>query len=499
MTGQILVYDIGTTSVKTVLFDLNGRETESVSIPYKTSYSQYCVEQNPEDFWKAVVTGTQKLSEQGRSMILGIGISGHMNGALCIDKQGNSVRPELIHSDTRSTEECSIIDRIQPDIYKINGNRVDAHMSLPKVYWIYRNEKENYKKTAFFVNAKDYVRTKLTGIIGESDLSDASLSCALDIHKKEWDTDLLLSLGLDPNRFPILKKSTELGGYLSKEASMLLGLEQGIPISMGAGDASCATRGAGIKDSTKAYICIGSSAWISTLVSQVIPDKEMRLQNFFDLDGNHINSCGTVQCAGVAFDWIFKTLSIQREQVETHISQCEPGSNGILFTPYLLGDRSPYWDSKARGSFMGISLSQSRFDIAQSVYEGVAFALKTVLDVYTELGLDYESLTILGGVAKSTPFVQLLSNVLGKSLRIQNHPTQGSGLGAALSAMVAIGLYHDLDEAIDQTRPSENIVEYKFVASNQYKNLYPIFKKIYKAQKPINDELYQIWNKDGTQ
>ncbi|MFA6783321.1 MAG: FGGY family carbohydrate kinase [Sphaerochaeta sp.] len=499
MIGQILVYDIGTTSVKTTLFGIDGKETESISVPYRTSYLQQYVEQDPNDFWEAAIQGTQHLSNLGKSLVLGIGISGHMNGALCVDGQGMSIRPELIHSDTRSTEECTLIKKIQPEMYSIHGTRVDEHMSLPKIYWIYRHEKETYERTAFFINAKDYIRIKLTGVVGESDFSDASLSCALDMYKKDWDKDLLECLGLDPCRFPILKKSTELGGYLTQDASVLLGLEQGIPVAIGGGDAACATRGAGMKDDTRAYACIGSSAWISTLSSQMIPDTKMRLQHFFDLDGIHVNVCGTVQCTGIALDWILKILGLKREHVERHIGKSLPGSKGILFAPYLLGDRSPFWDSRARGSFLGLSLSHSQWDIAQSVYEGVAFALENVLDVYTELGFSYKSLSVLGGVVQSRPFVQLLSNVLGKPLTTPASSTQGSGLGAALSAMVAIGLYDDLDEAIERTKLHEDIIEPQSSKSMQYERIYPIFKELYMAEKPINDALYQIWNKEGAQ
>ncbi|WP_320128256.1 FGGY family carbohydrate kinase [uncultured Sphaerochaeta sp.] len=496
MTERILVYDIGTTSVKTMLFDLAGNETEQVSVSYPTTYRQRCVEQDPEDFWQAAIEGTKDLSEQGRTQVIGIGISGHMNGALCLDRQGRSVRPELIHSDTRSLEESTLIQKIQPEGFLLHGNRVNEHLSLSKIHWIFRHERENYEKTAFFVNSKDYLRSKLTGQIGESDFSDASLSGALDMQKKDWDGDLLASLGLDPCRFPRLRKSTEIGGHLISSAALVLGLKQGIPVSMGAGDAACATRGAGMKDASQAYACLGSSAWISTLNTQVVPDKDMRLQHFFDLDGEHVNVCGTVQCTGIAFDWIMKTLGLERSEVENHLRQCRPGSKGILFAPYLLGDRSPFWDSKARGAFVGLSLSQGPLDIAQSVHEGVAFALASVLEVYTQLGFGYDCLTVLGGVARNRPFLQLLSNVLGKPLDIHPQPTQGSGRGAAMAAMVAIGASSTLEEAMIHWEVTKDRVLPDESKTRQYERLYPIFEKLYESGKPINDALYRIWNEE---
>jgi xylulokinase len=497
MTEQILIYyDVGTTSVKTIIFDRNGMEIESVSIPYPTYYQHDCAEQNPDDFWQAAITGTKRLSPSVKEHIVSIGISGHMNGALFLDKQGQSVRPELIHSDTRSKEECVLIANLIPDGYPVHGNRIDEHLSLPKIFWLFRHEKESYEKTAFFINSKDFIRGKLTGVIGESDFSDASLSCAMNMRAHDWDKDLLTDLGLDPKRFPILKKSTDIGGLLTKEAASILGLKAGIPVSMGAGDAACATRGAGVKNSSTAYACLGSSAWISTLGSAIVPDTKRRLQNFFDLDGQHVNICGTVQSTGVAIDWILKTLGLERKDVEAFLDQCQPGSRGILFAPYLLGDRSPFWDSKARGSFVGLSLNQSPLDIAQSVYEGVAFALKDVMDVYVDLGFDYASLTVMGGIARSLSFMHLLSNVLDKSLTLHPFPTQGSGMGAAMAAMVGVGLYRDLDEAVDHMVFSKEHYNPEYLKTRKYAELFPIFKTIYGNEKPINDALYAYWNKE---
>jgi xylulokinase len=496
MTDLLLVYDIGTTSVKTSLFDLEGNEVQGVSSPYPTDYRRRCVEQEPEEFWNAAVKGTAMLSPQAKANVVGIGLSGHMNGALCIDRDGRSVRPELIHSDTRSTDECLLIDTVQQDGYSVHGNRVDEHLSLPKILWIYRHEKENYEKTAFFVNAKDFLRSKLTGVVGETDYSDASLSCAFDMGRRDWDRTLLSDLGLDPGRFPVVRESTAVGGRLGREAAAALDLKQGLPVALGGGDAACATRGAGVKDASGAYACIGSSAWISTLSDRVVPDEKMRLQNFFDLDGRHVNVCGTVQCTGIALDWILETLGLERQAVERHLETCRPGSGGILFAPYLLGERSPFWDSKARGSFVGLSLRNTPMEMAQSVYEGVAFALRNVLDVYSRLGFSYDSLAILGGAARSMPFVRMLANVSGVDLVVSSAPTLGSGRGAALAAMVAIGVYRDLDEAIGNLGPEGTRVVPEPEKSKLYGQLYPVFRALYPTEKPINDALYRIWKQE---
>jgi xylulokinase len=496
MTEQILVFDVGTTSVKTILFDRDGMETESVSIPYPTEYQQDCAEQDPDDFWHAALIGANRLSQSAKEQVVAIGISGHMNGALFLDAQGNSVRPELIHSDTRSKEECTLIANVIPDAYPVHGNRIDEHLSLPKILYVFRHERDSYEKTAFFLNAKDYIRVKLTNVVGESDFSDASLSCAMDMVAHDWDRDLLLDLGLDPKRFPLLKKSTDIGGTLARDVASIMGLKAGIPVSMGGGDAACATRGAGLKDSSSAYACLGSSAWVSTLGSTVVADAKRRLQNFFDLDGQHVNMCGTVQSSGIAIDWILQILGLDRKDVEAFLDQCKPGSKGVVFAPYLLGDRSPFWDSKARGSFVGLSMHQSPMDIAQSVYEGVAFALKDVLEVYGDLGFAYPSMTVMGGLARSLPFMHLLSHVLDLPLALHPYPTQGSGMGAAMAAMVGVGLYRDLDEAIDHMVFNKDFCNPEEQKASRYASLFPIFKMIYGKEKPINDALYALWSKE---
>ena len=295
MIHTILVYDIGTTSVKTALFSFDGKLISSVCTPYTTLYHRHgWAEQNAHDFWNATIKGTHLILnsiEPSTYSISIISLSGHMNGMLAVDDKGEPTYPELIHCDTRSVKEVSFIKSLhsQQDIYSITGNRVDEFLSLPKLLWLKNNQPESFKKTRFVINAKDYIRSRLTKEIGTTDFSDASLTGALDIKGKKWADSYLSSLGIPPSIFPTIHLSTDIGGKLTQESAKILHLPSGIPVCYGGGDAAMATRGAHLHDKHSAYISIGSSAWISKLHQRPIDDKKMRMQHFYDLDGSRIN------------------------------------------------------------------------------------------------------------------------------------------------------------------------------------------------------------------
>lgn len=499
----ILVYDVGTTGLKCAAFDASGGEVDATVAPYRTYYPRPgWAEQDPEDYRAAAIAATRALEARGAvdlGSVAVIGLSGHMNGCLPVDSSGAPLGRELIHSDSRSWREReSVLEIIDQDEFiERTGNRVDEHLSLPKILWIRRQEPERYRDAAFFLNAKDYLRSTLTGVLGETDYSDASLTCGMDIRARRWDRELLRELGLDPLKFPLLRGSAEVTGSLSATAAAALGLKAGTPVVTGGGDAACATRGAGIRDAAAAYACVGSSAWISTLLPRPAPDP--RMQNFFDLDGVRCNLCGTVQSAGIAVDWALGLVSGLRKEggaqkkvdfaaVEEAVGAVPAGADGVLFVPYLMGERTPYWDADARGAFIGFSLYHDRNTLLRSVYEGVAFALRDVLEVYRDLGLGVAELTLLGGGAASPLWRGIMRDTWNLPLRPHAAPLSATSLGAAMAAGVGVGMFRDLDEATELVRREEPIAASAPRAA-VYGELYGIYREVYGTIKPIYEKL----------
>lgn len=503
MAGKdlLLVYDIGTTGLKCVVFSAQGQELLSASATYPTYYpGSGWAEQESQDFWIAAQRATAEIQASGNlrsERIAAIGLSGHMNGCLAVSVSGEALHRELIHADSRSVAERKDIQRIigPENYYTLTGNRADEHLSLPKILWIRKNLPEVYRKTAFFINSKDYLRYRLTGRLGQTDFSDASLVCAMDIKQRRWSETLLKELDLDPAKFPEIHQSSEICGGLTQEASRALNLPEGIPVVYGGGDAACASRGAGVRDLSSAYAYIGSSAWISTLAPEAVADPQQRTQNFFDLDPRKCNVCGTVQNAGIAVDWVHGLVAenLDYGTMDAEVAAVAPGAQGVLFAPYLMGERTPYWDANARGSFVGLSLHHTRSNLLRSVYEGVAFALKDVLNVYADLGIQPKSLTLLGGGSKSPVWRSIFADVFALPVAPHSAPTNATSLGAAMAAAVGTGIYDNLDTAavmahvLSTEAPSPEGIE-------AYRRLYPVYRKLYEALRPITNDLANLRN-----
>jgi xylulokinase len=501
----ILVFDIGTTSVKSAIFASSGALLCSVSAPYKTVYPRPgWAEQNPEQFWEAAVKGARDLLASPEALgvfIEAIGLSGHMNGCLPVDAGGKPVYPEIIHSDSRSGAQWErILSLFGADrIYAETGSPADVHFSLSKMLWLKDEQEGVFKKTAWFLNSKDYLRFKLTGNPGLTDFSDASLTDVFDVNKRQWAWDLIDALELSRERFPEVRSSIETCGVLSKEAAGILGLLPGIPVSVGGGDAACATRGSGVRAKGEAYISVGSSAFISMLSPVPVFDAAGRNQNFFDLDGVSCNVCGTAQCAGSAVDWglslLFGDEPLTPEQyrrIEEGLEDIPPGSQGVIFLPYLMGERTPHWDPNARGVFAGLSLSSGRKVLLRSVYEGVAFALKEIAGLYGDLAMPITSLTLLGGGIRSSFWRTVICDILGMPMKIHPFPTHAIALGAAMAAGVSVGIWKNLGEAADHVDFSGQELVPDREKTRCYERYYQVYRNLYLGLKKSFDELSSI-------
>lgn len=459
MRDCILTLDAGTTGLKCTLFTRQGEALRVAIAPYDVELPAPGWAQQPALwFIGAAIEGVEQvLSGEDANRVAVIGLSGTMNGCIPIDGNGEALYPNIIHSDTRSEPQLAAIRAVISDwdYYARTGNRLDMHYTLPKILWLRENHPDVYRRTRWFVNTKDVLYGWLTGRHGVTDYSDASLTGALSVHDAAWDQALLSDLDIDVDVMPTILPSHDISGSLTREAALALGLPEGLPVAVGAGDAGCATHGAGLYAPGSAYINIGSSAWLSTLVEKPVLDAQMRYFHFMDLDGKRSNICATVQCGAAALDWAVENLIMEGcplcqetfEAVEDLAETVPPGSEGVFFLPTLMGERSPWWDANARGTLIGMSLYHGRAHMARAVYEGIAQALHLCDSVVRENGVKYGGVSLVGGGTQSGLWPQMLADMLGVPTRVHRHPRQATSLGAAMAAGVGAGMFADYAEA----------------------------------------------------
>ena len=457
--NTILTMDAGTSGLKCSLFDASGALIKATVSEYPTYFPKDgWAEQKAEDFIYAVQNAMKNLEgTEGLKSVCAIGLTGTMNGLTPIDHDGCALYPNIIHLDTRATQEVDDITcRIgAKTFYEITGNRPDVHYGLPKLMWMKKHHPDIYKRAHSFVNTKDILYGYLTGIHARSDYSDASLFGGMNIHKRIWDDEVIRAAGIDKEKLPDLFPSTDVSGLLYKSAAETLGLTAGIPVSIGGGDGPCSTHGSGVYSENGAYITVGSSAWACGLSKTPVIDPGMRAFNYTDIDENLTNVCGTVQCASTAFDFMMKTvLGITDKDGKIDFARAEemarasvPGANGIFFLPMLMGERCPWWDANARGMLIGLTLTHTREDLVRAAYEGIAQALNNCAQVLRDNGLAFENLILSGGGVKSSIYPQMFADIIGVPTLVHAHPREATSMGAMIAAGVGAGVYKSFEDA----------------------------------------------------
>jgi xylulokinase len=473
----------------------------SVRRAYPTLYPRpNWSEQDPDVIVAAVFDGIRELLQQVNAQrIACVGLSGTMNGCIPVDRDGNALHANIIHSDTRTEKQVEEISSVISSVnfYQLTGNRLDPHYTLPKILWIKENRPNVYRETRFWLNTKDYVYGKLTGRFGYTDYSDASLTTALDIKKRAWASELLSSLGIDENTMPRIVPGHDVRGRITREVYRQTGLITGTPVAMGGGDGACTARGAGVVEPSSGYTYIGSTAWVSQIMRAPVFDEKERIFNYLDMNGENCHTCGTVQCGAAAFDWAIKNLlggdggSQDISRVENMARQIRPGSEGVLFLPTLMGWRTPYWDANTRGCLMGFTLYHDQRHIARAVYEGIAYALNSCAEVMVECGAPMRSMMLTGGGARSGLWPDMLAAIYNIDTKVHQSPGETTSLGAAIAAGVGIGLFASYEEAASVVRArSAHPVNPQW--SEAYARHYPIYATIYERVKPINDAIAKL-------
>ena len=382
--------------------------------------------------------------------------------------------------------------------YHITGHRLSASYSAAKLLWIKDNQPELYQRAYKMIHAKDYLVYKLTGQF-MTDYSDASGTNLLDLERKEWSRELLDAFEIRADLLPELYPSTHVAGGVTAQAAKECGLLEGTPVVLGGGDGSCACVGAGVVRPGKAYNVIGSSSWISMAAEKPYFDPEMRTFNWVHLDENLYTPCGTMQAAGYSYAWFRNTLGGEEiaaakergvspyELLNQGAAASAPGANGVLFLPYLLGERSPLWDHNAKGAFIGMGISTTKGDMTRAVLEGVGFNLKNILDILENYAT-IEGVTMIGGGTKGGLWLQILADIWQKPLYVPGYLEEATSMGAAICGGVGIGAYPDFTIAETFTQ-TQRVVHPNPELAPRYQCTYRHFRNAYDRLKPLYEAM----------
>lgn len=388
-----------------------------------------------------------------------------------------------------------MIDRVGLERgYRITGHRLSASYSAAKLLWVRENEPTLYDKTWKMVHAKDYVAFRLTGEL-VTDFSDGSSTNLMDIERKEWSQELLDAFEIDRSLLPNLVASTTVTGTVTKEAAIATGLAEGTPVVVGGGDGSCAAVGAGVVHPGEAYNVIGTSSWISTAATQPYFDPAMQTFNWVHLDPTLYTPCGTMQAAGLSYQWYRDTLCAEdvleaREKgvnayklIDAEAASAPAGSRDLLFLPYLVGERSPWWNHDASGAFIGLRADTDKGCISRSVLEGVGYNLRVILEALRKQQ-PIDEVSMIGGGAKGELWLQILCDIWDSPLGVLRFQEEATSMGAAICAGVGIGVYDSFESCVG-FNPVERRVTPNPETRETYARLYPIFKESYQSLEPI--------------
>jgi xylulokinase len=447
---MIIAHDLGTTGNKASLHDDSGKIINHCTVEYPVHFASGGVaEQNPQDWWQAVGDATKKLiaeSNISSNNISGLGISGQMMGAVMLDENFEPTRSAIIWADHRSTQQTDqLIQKLGMDsAYQEIGHQLNPTYSLTKAMWVKKNQPEIFNKTKHICNAKDFINAKLTQKL-VTDYSDASSTNAFDQNNGEWSKRILDAADIDSALFPRVVPATEVLGELTQAAATHLGLNAGLPVVVGGGDGPMAATGAGIiTEKDGAYVCMGSSSWVSVSAAKPLHDPKMRSMTFNHVVPNMFVPTATMQAGGASLHWVADLLlpngSADRFNVLLNEAVDSAGAfDGLYFLPHILGERSPYWNPQAAGVFAGIERHHKRGNLVKAVLEGVALNLLTCIQAFRENGRAVDLVDVIGGGAESALWMQIFADAWGIPVRQRSIVEEANSLGAAVTALVGLG------------------------------------------------------------
>jgi xylulokinase len=491
----LLGIDVGTSGTRALILDENGRVISSATEEHRAFVSPQIgwAEQDPCDWWRACGAAVRHALAQAKlrgDQISCVGLSGQMHGAVLLDEQGRVARPALIWCDVRTEKQCQeLTGQIGTDkLIQLTCNPALTNFTLTKCLWVRENEPENWRCVRSLLLPKDYVRFQLTGERA-TDVADASGTLLLDVANRRWSKEMLKLVQMDESFLPGLYESSEICGRISDAGAAATGLQKGTPVVAGAGDQAAGAIGMGIVSPGTVSATIGTSGVVLAATDRPALDSKGRVHTFCHAVAGRWITMGVTQAAGLSLRWFRDQFGTddRRQSYESLIAEAAaapPGCDGLLWAPYLMGERTPYLDPAARGMLFGLTASHTRGHVIRAILEGVAFSLRDTFTIFKEMEVPVTTIRLGGGGARSALWRQIQSDIYGHCVETID-ADEGAAYGAAILAGVGMKTWSSVDEACESTvRVAEKITpasEHSLVlerAYAQYRRMYPAMKSI---------------------
>ena len=487
---MFLGIDVGTGGTRAVLVDRAGQVIASAASDHAPIHSQHIgwAEQDPDDWWRAgmeAIAGVLATLDNEASRIEAVGLTGQMHGCVMLDETGRVLRPALIWCDQRTQPEGEWLEAKigRQRLIELTANPALPNFTLTKLLWVREHQPEIFAKIAHVMCPKDYVRYKLTGEFA-IDMQEASGTLLLDVPRRRWSEEVAEAAGVPMNWLPRLFEGPEICGRISDAGSAATGLRPGTPVAAGAGDQGAGAVGMGIVESGSVSATIGTSGVVFASTDRPTIDPQGRLHTFCHAAPGLWHVMGVTNGAGLSLRWFRDTFApgFEYDELSADAHTVPPGSDGLLWAPYLFGERTPHLDPNARAAFVGLTASHTRAHCVRAVMEGVAFSLRDTFSLFEELGIPVQRIRLGGGGSRSPLWQQIQADVYGHAVELLA-AEEGGAFGAALLAGVGVGAWSTVEAACAETVHVAQEVAPKSApemeqAYSQFRRMYPALREI---------------------
>lgn len=482
----ILGIDLGTSSVKAMLFDAEQGVIAVRAEEYGVDIAHPgWAQQSPALWWESLVRVLRWLESYYRKAyrsVCAVGYSGQMHGMVLTDAKGQPVRPAVIWLDQRAGRQLEEIGAVlsEEDMGNVFCNRVSSGFAFPSLLWVREQEPEIFARAAHFLSPKDYIRYKMTGEIG-AEVVDASSTTLFATGERDWAWEVIDRFHLPPQLFPKVHESADIAGTVTAQCEAQTGLPAGIPVIYGSGDQPAQSIGNGVIGPGRIISNIGTGGQISAFSSRPAYDKKLRTNTFCHAIRNAWTIFGATLCSGMSLSWaknkVFRVGSY--EEINAAVAAVSPGADGLIYLPYLSGERTPHMNPDARGVFFGMTLGQEQGHFLRAVMEGVTYSLRDCLGILQELGIDAPEIIASGGATASPQWMQMQADILGKPVRVSRVKEQAC-LGSCLLAAVGTGVLPSLEEACGRFAVMDERVYLPDAANaDVYREGYDTYRRLY--------------------